>query len=113
MDAETAFTGIEMRSEQLRAGPLHQHDHEASGEHLRHRRDLGRLWKRERNGLVLLHLVGEAVGQPDLERRLHVAPPCPPPILPAFSSPGSRYSVPSHGERKSKFRNSWLSRTGS
>ena len=31
----------------------------------------------------------------------------------AFSSPGSRYSVPSHGDRKSKLRNSWLSRTGS
>ena len=31
----------------------------------------------------------------------------------AFSSPGSMNSVPSHGERKSKLRNSWLSFTGS
>src|SRR5690606_1238993 len=31
----------------------------------------------------------------------------------AFSSPGSRYSTPSHGLRKSKLRNSCVSRTGS
>ena len=33
--------------------------------------------------------------------------------FPAFSSPGSTYSVPSQGERKSKLRNSWGSFTGS
>src|SRR5438045_3368153 len=31
----------------------------------------------------------------------------------AFSSPGSRYSGPSHGIRKSKLRKSWGSETGS
>ena len=31
----------------------------------------------------------------------------------AFSSPGSTYSVPSHGDRKSKSRNSCASLTGS
>ena len=33
--------------------------------------------------------------------------------FPAFSSPGRTYSVPSQGERKSKFRNSCGNRTGS
>src|SRR5690349_20954913 len=37
--AETALARIEMFHEQLRTGPLHQHDHESRGEHSRHIRD--------------------------------------------------------------------------
>ena len=36
-----------------------------------------------------------------------------PPHIFAFSSPGNTLSIPSQGDRKSKFRNSWFNRTGS
>ncbi len=36
MGAETPLALVEMRLKQLHAGPFHQPDHEAGGEHLRH-----------------------------------------------------------------------------
>ena len=71
VDAEAALARIEMRRHQLDAGPLHQHDHEAGREHLRHRRDLRRFRIGVRHRLALRHDVGEAMRQPGLEGRLH------------------------------------------
>ncbi len=75
---------VEVRRQQLRAHPFHQHDHVTGGEHFWHRRDLRRFRKSVGHRLVLRHLVAEAVRHAGLERGLH--DPCP---FFAFSSPGS------------------------
>ena len=87
VDAEAALARIEMRRQQLRAHPFHQHDHVAGGEHFWHRRDLRRFRIGVRDRLVLRHRVGEAMRHAGLERRLHRYDPCPGVF--AFSSPGS------------------------
>src|SRR5262245_53606366 len=112
MCAEAAFAGIEMRLEELHAGPFHKSDHEAGGEHLRHGLKLRRLAIEMRDGLGLGHAIGEAVPEPRLKRRFHdlslrsLASP-------AFSSPGIAVSMPSHRLRKSKLRYSCWRLTGS
>src|SRR5262249_36775293 len=51
--------------------------------------------------------------RPRRARLAHPPPSFEGDAVPAFSSPGSSLSIPSHGDRKSKLRNSWSSRTGS
>ena len=73
--AEAALAGIEMRRHQLHAGPFHQPDHVAGGEHARHRLEVGHLGIEVRHGLVVGHAVAEAVREAGLERRLHLTSP--------------------------------------
>ena len=86
--AERAFARVEMRREELHAGPFHQHDHEAGREHFRHASELARLRVGERHGLVARHAIGKAVLEPDFQRRLHDLPSPLTACVPAFSSPG-------------------------
>src|SRR3990170_1212965 len=112
MGAEAPLPLVEMRLEQLHAGPFHKPDHEAGGEHLRHRLELRRLAVEVRDSLGLGHLIGEAVLQPGPQRWLHGSPFLSG-ALPAFSSPGIAVSMPSQGLRKSKLRYSCISFTRS
>src|SRR6202048_4609272 len=108
--AEAAFARIEVGSEELHAVPLHQAYHEAGGKHRGHGLEIGHLGIEVRDRLFLRHPISETIAQSALERGLH----CEGSFAPvAFSSPGSGYPGPSHGERKSKLRNSCVSRTGS
>src|SRR5262245_47274376 len=112
MRAEAALALVEMRLEQLDAGPLHQSDHEAGGEYFRHELELARLWIELGHGLATGHAVGEAMLQPCFKRGLHGLRSRSG-AKPAFSSPGMALSMPSHGLRKSKLRYSCISFTGS
>src|SRR5262245_16377013 len=103
MHAEAAFAWVEMRFQELHAGPLHQPDQEARGEHLWHDLELRRLAVEVRHGLRLRHMVREAVFKPGLERRFHDLS-LRSRASTAFSSPGIAVSMPSHGLRKSKLR---------
>src|SRR6185503_12416363 len=114
MDAEAAFARVEMRRQELHAGPFHEADHEAGGEHFRHGGKLGRFGIEMRHRLGDGHSVSEAVREAGLEGRLHgFASLSGRRASPAFSSPGMAVSMPSHGLRKSKLRNSCISLTGS
>src|SRR6478735_3729313 len=105
MHAEAPFAGVEMGTEQLHAGPFHEPDHEAGGKYFRHLRELGRLLIEMRHRLARRNSVGEGMLEPGLQGRLHG--------LASFSAPGMALSMPSHGLRKSKLRNSCISFTGS
>src|SRR5262249_26200978 len=102
--AEAAVSGVDMRRHSLRTGPLHQYDHEAGREHFGHCRDYWRFRIGVRHRLVFRHLVGERMLETGLQSRLHGHDPFS--SVFAFSSPGNTYSAPSHGDRKSKVRNS-------
>src|SRR6476661_10502397 len=114
MRTEAALAGVEMLAEQLRAGPLHQHNHKTGRKYLWHLRDDRRFRKGVGYRLVLRHLVGEGMPEAGLECRLHddtflsgsPAGLLAAPSVLAFSSPDSTSFVPSHGERKSQLRNS-------
>ena len=114
MDPEAPLASVEMRREQLHAGPFHKPDHEAGGEHLRHRRELWRLGIEMRHRFGHGHRVGEAMREAGFKGRLHgLASLSVRGASPAFSSPGMAVSMPSHGLRKSKLRYSCISFTGS
>src|SRR5581483_11876448 len=108
MNAERSFVGGEMRTHQLDARPLEQAHHIAGRKHMRHRLKIARFGVEMRHGLVVRHAKRQAMLQTWLKARFHCQL-----AFPAFSSPGKTYSLPSHGERKSKLRNSCVSRTGS
>src|SRR5262245_56917375 len=110
--AEAALALVEMRLEQLDAGPLHQPDHEAGGEDFGHDAEFARLGIELRHGFAPGHAVGEAMRQPWFKRGLHGLRSFSG-AKPAFSSPGMALSMPSHGLRKSKLRYSCISFTGS
>src|ERR1700730_4643242 len=102
--ADAAFAGIEMGGQKLHAGPFHQRDHEAGGEDVRHGCDFWRLGVGVRRGLARGHLIGETVGKPGLERRLHLTTPARrrrpcqfPPAFPSaapFHRPAARNRFP-------------------
>src|SRR4249920_3310297 len=114
MHPEAPFARVEMGTEQLHAGPFHEPDHEAGGKHLGHGGELGRLLIEMRHRLPDRNRVGEGMLEPGPQRRLHGLASCSGRLAsPAFSSPGMAVSMPSHGLRKSKLRNSCISFTGS
>src|SRR3569623_610778 len=67
--AERPLAFFKMRTDHVDARPLHQADHVAGGEHMRHGLKVTRLRKQMRHGLVLRHAVGEAMGRSGGERR--------------------------------------------
>src|SRR5512144_940823 len=115
MDTKASFARVEMGAKQLHAGPFHEPDHEAGGKHLRHGGELGRLLIKMRHRLAHRNRVGEGMLEPRLQCRLHGLASFSARgfASPAFSSPGIAVSMPSHGLRKSKLRNSCISFTGS
>jgi hypothetical protein len=62
---------VEVRADGLDAGPFHQPDHEAGGEHLRHLLERFGLRVEVGHGLVRRHGVAELVGQAGLQRGFH------------------------------------------
>src|SRR5262245_53291830 len=114
MPAKAPFARVEMVSEELHAGPFHEPDHEAGGKRFSHRGELGRLLIEMRHRLAHRNRVGERMLEPGVQRRQIGRASLSGRLASlAFSSPGMALSMPSHGLRKSKLRNSCISFTGS
>ena len=107
MNAKRALAILIEGAHLLDAGPFHQADHIGGGKNHRHFRESVAVGKQRRHGVSRLNRHAEPGAVAGFQPGLHFLASI------AFSSPGRTYFAPSHGDRKSNWRYSCTSFTGS
>ena len=107
MNAKRALAILVEGAHLLDTGPFHQADHIGGGKDHRHFRESVAVGKQRRHGVSRLNRHAEPGAVAGFQPGLHFLASI------AFSSPGRTYFAPSHGDRKSNWRYSCTSFTGS